>query len=64
MSLAFASRSLLEVWVFIVLFAHSAAEPILRGNDFLPQLIYAVIALILFTLLVKGESRSSIYFQI
>lgn len=32
------SRSLLEFWVFIALFAHSAAGPILRGNDFLPQL--------------------------
>ncbi|MCR2804812.1 MBOAT family O-acyltransferase [Paenibacillus soyae] len=32
------SRSLLEFWVFISLFAHSAAGPILRGNDFLPQL--------------------------
>lgn len=32
------SRSLLEFWVFIGLFAHSAAGPILRGNDFLPQL--------------------------
>ncbi|MEK3882738.1 MBOAT family O-acyltransferase [Paenibacillus sp. PL2-23] len=32
------SRTLLEFWVFISLFAHSAAGPILRGNDFLPQL--------------------------
>ena len=32
------SRSLLQFWVFIALFAHSAAGPILRGNDFLPQL--------------------------
>jgi alginate O-acetyltransferase complex protein AlgI len=32
------SRSLFEFWVFISLFAHSAAGPILRGNDFLPQL--------------------------
>lgn len=32
------SRSLLEFWVFISLFAHSAAGPILRGNDFIPQL--------------------------
>ncbi len=32
------SRSLLQFWVFIAFFAHSAAGPILRGNDFLPQL--------------------------
>ncbi len=32
------SRSLFEFWVFISLFAHSAAGPILRGGDFLPQL--------------------------
>ncbi|GKU76327.1 MBOAT family protein [Paenibacillus sp. L3-i20] len=32
------SQSLFEFWVFIALFAHSAAGPILRGNDFLPQL--------------------------
>lgn len=32
------AKSLLEFWVFIALFAHSAAGPILRGGDFLPQL--------------------------
>lgn len=32
------SQSLFEFWVFIALFAHSAAGPILRGGDFLPQL--------------------------
>ncbi|QAY65394.1 MBOAT family O-acyltransferase [Paenibacillus protaetiae] len=32
------SRSWLEFWVFISFFAHSAAGPILRGGDFLPQL--------------------------
>lgn len=32
------SRSLFEFWVFISLFAHSAAGPILRGGDFIPQL--------------------------
>lgn len=32
------SRSLLEFWVFISFFGHSMAGPILRGDDFLPQL--------------------------
>lgn len=32
------SRSLFEFWAFIAFFAHSAAGPILRGSDFLPQL--------------------------
>ncbi|WP_052339371.1 MBOAT family O-acyltransferase [Gorillibacterium massiliense] len=32
------ARSYLEFWVFISYFAHSLAGPILRGNDFLPQL--------------------------
>lgn len=32
------ATSLLEFWTFISLFAHSAAGPILRGKEFLPQL--------------------------
>ncbi|MCR8643221.1 hypothetical protein NV379_11170 [Paenibacillus sp. N1-5-1-14] len=32
------SKNLLEFWVFISLFAHSMAGPILRGKEFFPQL--------------------------
>lgn len=32
------AKSWLEFWTFISLFAHSAAGPILRGKEFLPQL--------------------------
>ncbi|NEW06286.1 MBOAT family protein [Paenibacillus sp. SYP-B3998] len=31
------SRSLLEFWMFISFFAHLIAGPIMRGNEFLPQ---------------------------